>query len=1060
MKRILTLLVFLIALSAQGWAQAPVIEWQKCLGSFDGDYAHSIEPTRDGGYIIAGYTENDGGDVMGYHGNAFINDYWVVKMNHDGGVQWQKCLGGFSFDQGSDIHQTSDGGYIVAGSSSSNSCGVSGNHGGLDYWIVKLDDKGEIQWQKSYGGSKNEYAYAISIAPDGGYIVAGQTESQDGDVSGNKGDWDYWIIKIDATGQLIWQRTAGGSGYEDAYGLKATTDGGCIVVGFTESNDGDVTGNHGKRDVWVVRLDKLGKIVWEKTYGGSQFELAWSVQQTTDGGFVVCGTTSSNDGDVSGNHGSDDVWVLKLTASGTLQWQKCYGGQFNESGFYIQGTADGGYVFTGSAESSNGDLICNAGNQDVWLAKINSAGNIQWQKSMGGSGWEEGYCVQPVNDGGFIVAGASCSPMRNGYHPHQGSIGTCPDFWIIKLSDPLAPAPQAKVKISPASATVCQNGKGTLTTTTQYTGTDPSYAWLKNGQPVGKNDPSYQAEGLKNNDVIICTVTSGGECGRTSRSSDTVVIQTKVNTNPPVITISADDTAVCQCMTVTFKASVAHGGPSPQYQWRVSGKSMDNNSNVFVSSALNAGDVVYCTYIDNLICQPTQSNSITILANTGQDASVKIDPSTKLICPGMNVSFTATVQNVGGSPTYQWKINGLNAGSNSNIFSSATLKTGDMVSCTVVPDPLYSCGSPTPINSNTINITISPLLVPTVKITTSSDTICPGASPDFVAAFTNAGNQPSFQWMVNNQNAGTNSEYFTTNSLQNGDVVTCTMLADPAFGCSASPFALSNSINITVKQGLLPSVTITPPTDTLCHQTTASFSALAQNVGVNPSYQWKINQLPVGLNQPTYSSSSFRNGDQLSCTVFPGPGSCTSQPASSNVVNIFVADPIVVKVSPADTLVTPGSQVQLSSSFSRPPVSYAWNPADLLTNAVSTSVVTVPVIRNSVITLTTIDENGCSSGASSSIHLFIPFYMPNAFTPNGDGINDLYRIPPYVLVDVMEFSIYDRWGNKVFATNDRNKGWDGRVGGSAAATGVYIFMIRLHKGKDEQLYKGSFLLMR
>ena len=178
-------------------AQKPVVMWQKCLGGNNGDYGYSIEPTTDGGYIAAGNTEGtDNGDIMGYHGNlSIVGDIWVVKTDNTGNIQWQKCLGGNFFETGAFIHQTADGGYILAGTSVSADCSFIGNHGGADYLVVKLNSKGDVVWQKLYGGSMNEYAWSLSIAPDGGYIVAGETESSNGDVTVNHGIRDYWVIK-------------------------------------------------------------------------------------------------------------------------------------------------------------------------------------------------------------------------------------------------------------------------------------------------------------------------------------------------------------------------------------------------------------------------------------------------------------------------------------------------------------------------------------------------------------------------------------------------------------------------------------------------------------------------------------------------------------------------------------------------------------------------------------------------------------------------------------------------------------------------------------------------
>jgi hypothetical protein len=232
MKQPLTPLLILLPLiwSSLVHAQTPAVEWQHCYGGPGGDYAFDIQQTTDGGFITAGYTEADGGDVSGYHGNASIDDFWVVKTDKDGKIEWQKCFGGdyVEFSLGAGIRQTQDGNYILAGTSASVNCNITTNHGGVDFWLVKIDSKGNVIWNKCYGGSQNDYAYSMCIAADGGYIVSGNTLSSDGDVTGYHKDLDGWIIKVSKDGILEWQKDLGGTNMEEFYGVDATPDGGCV----------------------------------------------------------------------------------------------------------------------------------------------------------------------------------------------------------------------------------------------------------------------------------------------------------------------------------------------------------------------------------------------------------------------------------------------------------------------------------------------------------------------------------------------------------------------------------------------------------------------------------------------------------------------------------------------------------------------------------------------------------------------------------------------------------------------------------------------------------------
>ncbi len=353
------------------YAQVPDIEWQKCLGGTNSDGAWPIKQTSDGGFIVAGGTESNNGDVSGNH-NSGIDDYWIVKLNSLGNIEWQKCLGGTGWDYPYSIQQTSDGGFIVAGTTGSNDGDVSGYHGNYDYWVVKLNSLGNIEWQKCLGGTGSELNLAASIqqTSDGGFIMTGYTSSNDGDVSGNHGDYDCWVVKLSSSGNIEWQKCFGGTDSDGAWSIQQTSDGGFIVAGETSSNDGDVSGNHGDYDCWVVKLSSSGNIEWQKCLGGTGKDRARSVQQTSDGGFVMAGATYSNDGDVSGNHGGYDFWVVKLNSLGNIEWQKCLGGTDGEYVHSIRQTSDGGFIVAGNTSSNDGNVSGNHGDFDYWVVKL------------------------------------------------------------------------------------------------------------------------------------------------------------------------------------------------------------------------------------------------------------------------------------------------------------------------------------------------------------------------------------------------------------------------------------------------------------------------------------------------------------------------------------------------------------------------------------------------------------------------------------------------------------------------------------------------------------------
>lgn len=405
---------------------APTIQWQKSLGGTNGgDHAYSVIQTADGGYIAAGSCSSNNGIVTGNHGSG---DFWIVKLSSGGVLQWQKSLGGTGFEEAQSIIQTFDGGYIVVGFSNSNNGDVTGNHGVEDYWVVKLSSTGTIQWQKSLGGTGNEQAKSVVQSTDGGYVIVGYSKSNNGDITGNHGNSDFWIVKLSSLGVIEWQKAIGGSAFEEAHSIINTSDGGYMVAGFSTSNNGDITGNHGSGDYWVVKLTSSGAVQWQKALGGTNNDEAYSIIQTNDGGYVVAGTSSSNNGDVTVNQGGDDYWIVKLNSTGVIQWQKSLGGSNDDQAFSVVKTVDGGYFIAGSSDSNNGDVTGNHDGTDYWVVKINSTGSKQWQKSLGGSEWDYAYSAIQTADGGFVIGGYANSNDGD----VTGNSGD--DYWIVKLA--------------------------------------------------------------------------------------------------------------------------------------------------------------------------------------------------------------------------------------------------------------------------------------------------------------------------------------------------------------------------------------------------------------------------------------------------------------------------------------------------------------------------------------------------------------------------------------------------------------------------------------------------
>ena len=346
--------------------------WQKTYGGSALDGAYSVASTMDGGFIIAGYTFSNDGDVAGNHGNC---DAWVVKLDKNGNKEWQNLLGGLSADQASSIAETSDGGYIMAGQTASTDGDVSNNHGSTDAWVVKLDRNGNKQWQKTFGGTGSEGAQSIIEIPEGGYIIAGWTNSNDGDVSGYHPGWgmdigssDGWMVRLNIDGNLLWSKAFGGSRNDVFNSIIQGKDNSYTIAGYTRSHfDGDVGANHGDVDAWAFNIDKDGKMQWQKPLGGTNGDMAYFIISTQDGGYILAGFTSSNDGDVSGNHGGEDAWVVKLDQGGNKHWQRALGGSASDIARVVFQRTNGTYVMAGSTGSSDGDLIGQQNGGGAWI---------------------------------------------------------------------------------------------------------------------------------------------------------------------------------------------------------------------------------------------------------------------------------------------------------------------------------------------------------------------------------------------------------------------------------------------------------------------------------------------------------------------------------------------------------------------------------------------------------------------------------------------------------------------------------------------------------------------
>ena len=435
-------LIIGVCLSLCAKLNAQEIEWQNTIGGSNRDYISMIHQTADGGYILGGYSNSNISGDKTENSNG-LYDYWIVKTDAEGNIQWQNTIGGSGEERLTSISQTVDGGYILGGTSDSNVSGdkTENSNGSFDYWIVKIDSIGNIQWQNTIGGNNQDQLWSVQTTSDGGYILGGNSMS---DISGDKTEnvlgayFDFWIIKTDSIGNIQWQNTIGGNDDDQLFYIQQTNDTGYILGGFSRSNISvDKTENAiGSDDYWIVKIDFNGNIQWQNTIGGIASELLHSISQTLDGGYVIGGHSASGiSGDKTENtYGSWDHWIVKTDSIGTLQWQSNIGGSNTDQLWSLQQTTDGGYISAGFSNSNISGVKKEDcfGQDDFWVIKTDSIGNVQWQNSIAGDDNDRLLCIQETIDGEYILGGYSESNISG--DKTENSNGDS-DYWIIKLTD-------------------------------------------------------------------------------------------------------------------------------------------------------------------------------------------------------------------------------------------------------------------------------------------------------------------------------------------------------------------------------------------------------------------------------------------------------------------------------------------------------------------------------------------------------------------------------------------------------------------------------------------------
>lgn len=604
--------------------------------------------------------------------------------------------------------------------------------------------------------------------------------------------------------------------------------------------------------------------------------------------------------------------------------------------------------------------IC-AGASVTFTATISNGGDApvyQWKKNGSNVGTNSStFTASNLVDNDVII----CTLVSNASCSIPGTLTS--NQLVMNVSSAVTPT----ISISTTSTTICTGSNATFTATITNGGSAPLYQWKKNGINVGLSLSTYIATGLVSGDVITCVLTSNANCTSNTTATSNSLTMSVVSSLNPAVSISASSTTICTGTSVTFTATPTNGGTTPAYQWKVNGSNVGTNSATYTTTTLANGNSVTCVLTSNASCLSTAtatSNAIVMTVSTSITPTISISTPSTSICGSASATFTSTITNGGTTPSYQWKKNGSNVGTNSSTFTASGWTSGDQITCTLTSNASCASGA---ITSNTVTLTVTTPVTPTVSISTSNTNICSGNTVLFSGSPSNQGIAPIIAWKVNGNTVSTNGFSYLTNSLQNGDVVTLTVTS--SLGCVTQNTVTSNSITMSVNQTVASSISIAASNTNICIGQSVTFAATSSNGGPSPSYQWKRNGNNVGSNSTTYTSSSLLNGDIITC-VLTGSLTCGTTPSTSNSIALSVStnDNPTISINPSATSICSGQPVSFTASIfnegNNPVLNWKVNGNTVYTGP--SPFTTSTLVDNDVITCTLISNAPCLSNTTAN----------------------------------------------------------------------------------------------
>jgi len=672
--------------------------WDRSYGGSRWEELNSAEETADGGYILAGFSGSNANDGDVTAPDAGGGDFWMLKTNSLGDRFWDARFGGPALDRCNSVIQTSDGGFLLGGTSGSDIGGqkLSANRGLDDYWVVKTDATGNLEWEQTFGGSDFEILSSVIQTNDGGYLLGGLSQSG---ISGDKtepnlGGFDYWIVKIDAMGNFQWDKTLGGIEEERLNMMQVDlTDGHFLLAGSTQSDAGDdiTIPSVGIKDFWFVKVNNVdGSIMWQHRYGGSEVEELTAFVQTLDGGFFLAGGSNS---DVSAwksknSQGGFDMWGLKIDAAGNREWDVTFGGSQLDNCYAVKQNSAGYYILGGfSGSGVEGDKTQpNIGGWDYWIVYMDESGNLQWDRTVGGTENDVLFNLFQNQDGGYILAGASSSPTSGTKTDNTNGLN---DFWLVKTV--------CELELNFRDTMLC-SGQAITLDAFDADCVDCLYDW----SDIGRGDSIREVLPLSTQNYRV-TLTDNAGCQESADLQVTLM-------SSPILDLGNDQT-ICEGTSLTLNTGATSG---LAYAWSTGATTP--------TLSVSTSEAYKLTVTNSNNCSTT--DSITVLVSALP--IVNLGPDTFLCA---NQTLTLDAGNPGS--TYQWSPTGTNQ-------MEAFMPTGPQAISVAVAD-VNSC-----IGRDTLNV-LGIYEPPSIL---DSTIVCSSDNNTYVVTFNMTGGNP-FTHQVN-----------------------------------------------------------------------------------------------------------------------------------------------------------------------------------------------------------------------------------------------------------------------------------------------------------------------